>query len=295
MEASTTKEIRLSGGTIRYRDEGPKDGPVLVFIHGFLVDGQLWRKVTAETTAWARCIRPDLPLGSHAIAMDNDADLSPKGVAKLISELLEALDLEDVTVVGNDTGGAITQVLVTEFPDRIGRLVLTSCDAFEEFPPKLFKPLMSAARGPKSVYGLLAGTKSATVRNSPIAYGWTAKHGIPDDVTEAWVTPALTDEFVRRDIAKLARGMKPEVTLDAAAKLAAFDKPALIVWAAEDKFFDPELGRRLAAVIPNSRFELIDDSYAFIPEDQPATLAGLLAEFCGIQAAGKVPAGTSPA
>ena len=294
MEASTYKEIRLSGGTIRYRDEGPKDGPVLVFVHGFLVDSELWRKVTAEATSWARCLRPDLPMGSHTIAMDDDADLSPRGIAKLISEFIEALDLDDVTVVGNDTGGAVTQVLVTEFPQRIGKMVLTSCDAFEEFPPKQFKALMAAARGPKSVYGLLAGTKSAKVRRSPLGYGWTAKHGIPDDVTEAWVTPALTDEKVRRDIAKICRGIEPSVTLDAAAKLSGFDKPALIAWGAQDKFFDPELGRRLAAVLPNSRFELIEDSYAFVPEDQPAKLAALLEEFCGTQAAGKVPAGTSP-
>ena len=294
MEAAQYKEIRLSGGTIRYRDEGPKDGPVLVFVHGFLVDGELWRKVVAETKGWARCVRPDLPMGSHTIAMDDDAALTPAGVAALIAELMERLDLRDVTVVGNDTGGAVTQVLVTEYPDRIGKMVLTSCDAFEEFPPKLFKPLMAAARGPKSVYGLLAGMKSATMRKAPFAYGWTAKHGIPDEVTEAWVTPALTDEKVRRDIAKLARGLEPAVTLDAAAKLAAFDKPALIAWGAQDKFFDPDLGRRLAAVIPDSRFELIEDSYAFVPEDQPARLAALLEEFCGTQAAGKVPAGTSP-
>ena len=293
MEAS--REIRLSTGTIRYRDEGPKDGPVLVFIHGFLVDGELWRKVTARTTAWARCVRPDLPLGSHTIAMDDNADLSPAGCAALIAEFLEALDLRDVTVVGNDTGGAITQVLVTNHPERIGRMVLTSCDAFEAFPPKQFKALMAAARGPKSVYGLLAGTKSAAVRRSPLGYGLTSKHGIPDEITEAWVTPALTDAAVRRDIAKVCRGIKPEVTLDAAAKLASFDKPTLIAWGAQDKFFSPDLGRRLAAVIPDSRFELIEDSYAFVPEDQPARLAALLEEFCGTQAAGKVPAGTSPA
>lgn len=293
MEAS--REIRLSTGTIRYRDEGPKDGPVLVFIHGFLVDGELWRKVTARTTSWARCLRPDLPLGSHTIPMDDNADLTPAGCAALVAEFIEALDLRDVTVVGNDTGGAITQVLVTNHPERIGRMFLTSCDAFEAFPPKQFKALMAAARGPKSVYGLLAGTKSAAVRRSPLGYGLTSKHGIPDEVTEAWVTPALTDAAVRRDIAKVCRGIKPEVTLDAAAKLAAFDKPALIAWAAQDKFFSPELGRRLAAVIPDARFELIEDSYAFVPEDQPARLAELLEEFAGSQSAGKVPAGTSPA
>lgn len=289
------KEIRLSAGTIRYRDEGPKDGPVLVFVHGFLVDGQLWRKVTERTSSWARCIRPDLPLGSHAIAMDDGADLTPKGIAGLVAELLEALDLRDVTVIGNDTGGAVTQVLVTEHPERIGRMVLTSCDAFEEFPPKLFKPLITAARGPKSVLALLGGTKSAAVRRSPLAYGWTAKHGIPDDITEAWVTPALTDAGVRRDIAKLCRGIEPAVTLDAAAKLAAFHKPVLIAWATEDKFFAPELATRLAAVLPDARLEWIEDSYAFLPEDQPERLAELLYDFAGSQSAGKVPAGTSPA
>ena len=288
------KEIRLSSGTIRYQDEGPKDGPVLVFIHGFLVDGELWRKVTARTTAWARCIRPDLPLGSHTIPMDDNADLSPRGCAKLIDEFLAALDLRDVTVVGNDTGGAITQVLVTEFPERVGRMVLTSCDAFEIFPPDLFKPLMKAARGPRSVKALLAGTKVAAVRRSPVGYGFTSKHGIPDDVTEAWVTPALENEGIRRDIAKVCRGIDPSVTLDAAAKLGRFDKPALIVWGAQDKFFPVELGRRLAATIPGARFELVEDSYAFVPEDQPETLAALLEEFAGSHADGKVPAGTSP-
>jgi pimeloyl-ACP methyl ester carboxylesterase len=145
------------------------------------------------------------------------------------------------------------------------------------------------------VLALLAGMKSAAARRSPLAYGWTAKHGIPDEITEAWVRPALTDAGVRRDIAKVARGIDPSVTLDAAAKLAAFDKPTLIAWGAEDKFFAPELGRRLAAVIPGARFELIADSYAFVPEDQPAVLAGLLEEFAGSQPAGKVPAGTAPA
>jgi pimeloyl-ACP methyl ester carboxylesterase len=289
-----TREIRLSAGTIRYREEGPRDGPVLVFVHGFLVDGELWRKVSGRASAWARCIRPDLPLGSHTIAMDDDADLSPHGVAALIAELLEALDLRDVTVVGNDTGGAITQVLVTEHPERIGRMVLTSCDAFEAFPPKLFKPLIAAARGPRSVKALLGGMRSAAARRSPLAYGWTAKHGIPDAVTEAWMTPALTDAGVRRDIAKVCRGIDPAVTLDAAAKLAAFDKPTLIAWAAEDRFFSPELGRRLAAVIPDARFELVADSYAFVPEDQPDRLAELLEGFVGSQSAGRVPAGTTP-
>ena len=157
--------------------------------------------------------------------------------------------------------------------------MLTSCDAFENFPPKLFRPLMKAARGPRSVKALLAGMSSPTMRKAPFAYGWTAKHGIPDEITEQWVTPALTDANVRRDIAKVARGIDPAVTLDAAAKLASFDKPTLIVWGEEDKFFPLDHGRRLAAIIPGARLETIADTYAFISEDQPERLAELLQAF----------------
>jgi pimeloyl-ACP methyl ester carboxylesterase len=292
---SEQHELRLSAGPILYSDVGPKDGPVLVFVHGFLADGKLWRDVVAAASSWARCIVPDLPFGSHTIPMDDKADLSLRGMARLVAELLEALDLDEVTVVGNDSGGAVTQVVVTEHPDHVARFVLTSCDAFENCPPKLFRPMVNAARGPKSVLTLLGGMRSAKMRRAPFAYGWLAKHGIPDDVTEAWVTPALSDAKIRRDIAKVCRGLDPGVTLDAAAKLAGTDRPALIAWAAEDKFFPVDHARRLAAIIPDARLELIDDCWSFVPEDQPATLAALLADFAGSHAVGNVPAGSSPA
>src|SRR4051812_3859709 len=107
----TMHEIRLSTGTIRYRDEGPADGPVLLFVHGFLVDGRLWRKVVPLVSAEARCIVPALPLGSHTMPMDDGADLSPAGVVGLIAELIEKLGIQGATVVGNDSGGAMTQIL----------------------------------------------------------------------------------------------------------------------------------------------------------------------------------------
>jgi pimeloyl-ACP methyl ester carboxylesterase len=278
MEA--THEIRLSSGTIRYREAGPKSGaPVLVFVHGLLVDGLLWRKVVRQTQTWARCICPDLPLGSHAIAMDDTADLSPRGIANLIAEFLEAMELTDVTLVANDTGGALSQLLVTTSPERVGALVLTPCDAFDNFPPKVFRPRRKAARGPRSVLAVLSGMRSPTMRKAPFAFGWLTKRPIPDEITEQWVTPALTDAGVRRDLAKLARGIDPADTLDAAAKLAQFDRPTLIAWASEDKFFPPDHAKRLAAIIPGARLEMIDDSYSFVPEDQPDRLAELLREF----------------
>lgn len=293
MEA--VREVRTSSGTIRVRESGPADGPVLFFVHGFMVDGRLWRKVVAEVDGWARCIAPDLPFGAHEIPMDEGADLSAQGVARLMAELLETLGLDDVTVVANDTGGAMTQVLVTEHPERISRVVLTACDAFEAFPPKLFAPIVrGASAGSVAVAALLAPMRIPALLRTPIAYGFTAKHGIPQELMESWVRPALTNAAIRRDIAKLCRGIRPQVTLDAAAKLPAFRKPALLAWAPEDRFFPMSLGERLAAVLPDARLERIEDSYAFTPEDQPGRLAALIAEFAGSQSAGRVPAGTSP-
>src|SRR5919106_3974755 len=126
-------EARLSQGTIHYSESG--EGPPIVFVHGLLVDGRLWRKVTPLLEDRFRCIVPDLPLGSHQQAMNPDADLSPPGLARIVDGFLAALDLDRVTLVANDTGGAIAQVTAANHADRIGRLVLTNCDAFENFLP----------------------------------------------------------------------------------------------------------------------------------------------------------------
>jgi pimeloyl-ACP methyl ester carboxylesterase len=142
-------EIMLPQGTISYRDTG--EGPPVVFVHGLLVDGTLWRKVTPLLDGAARSIAPDLPLGSHRTPMNADADVTPHGVARLVGDFLAALDLEDVTLVGNDTGGLISQLVALDHGERVGRLVLTNCDCFEVFPPKEFVPMVKSARVPGGV------------------------------------------------------------------------------------------------------------------------------------------------
>ena len=132
-ESPHRTEIDLPAGRIRYRDEG--QGKPVVFVHGYLVDGRLWDGVVDSLSDRCRCLAPDWPIGSQPMAMKPDADLSPYGIAATIASFLEALDLEDVTIVGNDSGGAMSQVLVTRHPERIGRLVLTNCDTHENFPP----------------------------------------------------------------------------------------------------------------------------------------------------------------
>jgi pimeloyl-ACP methyl ester carboxylesterase len=277
MDATPYREISLSAGTIRYRESGT--GTPIVFVHGVLVNGLVWRKLPPLLEGEARCIVPDWPLGSHTVPMRPDADLTPHGLARLIAEFLEALDLRDVVLVGNDTGGALCQLVVTERPERVGRLVLTPCDAFENFPPKMFRPLLAAAAAPGGLAAALAPMRVPAARRLPLAYGGLTKRPVPDEVTDAWVGPGLSDAEVRRDLARVLRAVKPEVLLDAAARLPRFTKPVLIAWAREDRFFPIDHGRRLAALFPDARFEEIADSRTFVAEDQPERLAELIGAF----------------
>jgi pimeloyl-ACP methyl ester carboxylesterase len=270
------KEVQLPQGTIRYRDSG--QGQPLVFVHGLLVDGRLWRKLTPLLEKRFRCIVPDLPLGSHTVAMNEDADLSPPGLARLIADFVGAVGLEKATLVANDTGGALTQLVMTGHPEVVDGAVLTSCDAFEQFPPAAFKSLIAAAKAPGGLLALYQPMRSKAARRLPVAFGWLA-HELDDEVTEAWVRPVLENPAVRRDVVKVLKGIDPGYTLDAAAKLHRFERPVLVAWAADDKFFHREHGERLAQIIPDARFELVDGARTFVSEDQPQRLAELIEEF----------------
>jgi pimeloyl-ACP methyl ester carboxylesterase len=269
-------DVTLPQGTIRYRDTG--DGPPVVFVHGLLVDGTLWRKVTPLLAGAARCIAPDLPLGSHRGAMNDGADITPRGVAKLVGDFLAALELEDVTLVGNDTGGAISQLVALDHGERVGRLVLTNCDCFEVFPPKEFLPLVKSARVPGAVYAGLQPMRSAAARRTPMAYGGLARE-IPDDVTAAWVEPALNDAGVRGDLIAFLKAIDKSIMLDAAARLPSLRIPALVAWGQDDRFFPPELGHRLSVTLPNARLEPIANSRTFVAEDAPEALADAIGAF----------------
>jgi len=270
-------EVKLSQGTIRFRESG--EGPPIVFLHGLLVDGRLWRKVTPLLEEGHRCIVPDLPLGSHTVPMPPDADLSPPGVARIVAAFLEALELEDVTLVANDTGGAMAQITAAKHPERIGRLVLTNCDAFENFLPPAFRPLQWSARVPGMLNWVMQGMRFAPMRRLPIAYGWLIKRDFAGAPTRDWVTPFLSDGAIRRDTVKLLKGIDPRYTFEAAKTLRDWDKPALLAWAVEDRFFKVSYAERLAETIPGAKLERIEDSYTFVSEDQPERLAELVDGF----------------
>jgi pimeloyl-ACP methyl ester carboxylesterase len=272
-------EITLPQGTIRYRDSGPRDAETLVFVHGLLVDGSLWDGVVARLGEDVRCVVPDLPLGSHRTPMAADADLTPRGVAALIAAFLAALDLRDVTLVANDTGGAIAQLVATEHPERLGRLVLTPCDAYDNFLPPGFRPLQTMARIPGMVWLVLQGLRIPAARRLPMAYGMVAKHPPEQALLARWLAPATHSAGVRRDVAKLLRGIDAADTIAAAARLADFDRPALVLWPPEERTFPFAHAERLAATLPQGRLERLTDSWAFAPLDQPGQVADALARF----------------
>ncbi|RPF31389.1 alpha/beta fold hydrolase [Streptomyces sp. TLI_185] len=276
-----TYEIELSAGTVAYQDSGG-DGPVLVLLHGLMMDASLWEGPSADLAADHRCIAPTLPLGAHRHPMRADADLSLPGVAQLVAELLERLDLREVTLVGNDTGGVLVQFLMADGEERVGRAVLVSCDAFDNFPPGLTgRTLVLSGRLSPRLFGLfMQQMRVRAVRRLPIAFGRLTKRG--DAATARWMRPVLRQPAIRRDAVRLLRSANRATRrlLEATAeRLPLFDRPALVVWAREDRVMPPEHGRRLAALLPQGRLVEVDDGYTLLPLDRPAELARIIREF----------------
>ncbi|MEZ5078715.1 MAG: alpha/beta hydrolase [Solirubrobacterales bacterium] len=269
------EEIDLPQGTIQYREAG--EGPPVVFVHGYLVDGRLWDGVVDRLGDRCRCLAPNWPIGSQRIALEPDADLTPPGVAATIAAFLAALDLEDVTLVGNDSGGAMSQVTVTRHPERIGRLVLTNCDTHENFPPGIFRAMPAIAKLPGGMELLAAPFRiGALVRR---AYADFARTPIPASLTESWLQPAFSDPDVKRDLKKVTIGMNKRYTEAAAAKLRGSQLPILLAWAPGDKYFPISYAERLAGEAGNARIVRVPDSKTFVPLDQPQLLADQIAEF----------------
>jgi len=281
----TMRQIGLSSGTIEYSDTG--EGPVLVLLHGLMMDASLWDGPVADLSADHRCLVPTLPLGAHRLPVGADADLSLPGIARLVTEFLDRLDVRDVTLIGNDTGGALVQLLAAGAnagrmgAGQVGRVVLASCDAFDNFPPRLTgKALVAAGKLPAPAFGLfMQQMRLRPLQRLPVAFGWLTKRG--DAATARWLRPVLTQSAIRRDTVRMLRSVAADRGLlaDVAGRLAGFDRPALVVWASEDRVMPPAHGRRLAALFPHGQLIEVDDSYTLIPLDQPTRLAQIIREF----------------
>jgi pimeloyl-ACP methyl ester carboxylesterase len=278
-QLGTARTVRVTAGEIRYFEQGT--GPCVVFAHGWLANANLWRKVVALLADRYRCIVLDLPLGAHGAPVSPDADLSPPGCGAIILDVIEALGLQDVTLVGNDSGGAYSQIGVAARPERIGRLVLASCETPDDvFPPPPFTGLRNAAQSIDFLKQALQGLRSRERRLRPEAFGLLVKHPVDDVVFDSYALPVLEDDRILHDVGKAMRTASEVHVQRAGEKLIAdFHKPVLLAWSPEDPVFPIAHARKYAAALPNARFELIDDAFSFTPEDQPEKLAELIGAF----------------
>ena len=273
-------EVELSAGTIEYEDSGG-DGPVLVFVHGLIMDGSLWRHVVGRLAPEYRCVLPTLPLGAHRRPMRPDADLSMGGIANILGEFLEKLDLRDTTLVMSDWGGP--QLLVgSRWDERLAKLVICSCEAFDNVPPQgTARALPYVARIPGGIAMALLPFRFDRLRRLPMTYGPLSKTPVPREVMDRWFAPPLQQRAVRRDLRKYIlsshQGRRELMAITDA--LSRFDRPALVVWASEDRLMPREHGRRLAELLPRGELAEIEDSYTLISEDQPELLADRMLEF----------------
>jgi pimeloyl-ACP methyl ester carboxylesterase len=269
-ELGAPRLVRIPSGTIAYRERGA--GRPIVFVHGVGVTGDLWRNVAPELTRAHRCIVPDWPLGAHRERIDPATDMSLPGLATIVAEFLAALDLSEVTIVANDTGGAISQWLVGHRGERIDRLVLTSCDN----PQRL---LAAAAHAPPLIWALGKAMRWRWAQRLPIAYGWTTRRPIDSPIMAAYTAGVRRHDWVRRDLIRILRQADDNDMFAAAMGLPTFNRPALVVWGADDRLFPPVYGRLLAELLPQGRFVELADCMTFVPEEQPARLVELIAEF----------------
>lgn len=276
---TTVERVDLPAGPIEYGDSGGP-GPPLVLVGGLAMDGSLWDSVVAEVGEGVRCITPTLPLGSHRLAMRSDADLSLRGMARLVADFLEALDLHDVTLCFSDWNGA--PVMIAEgWTERVGRLVLTPCEAFENYPPGLAGMAASiSAKLPGGLAMMRRVLASPRLRRLPFVYGQMSRRGVPDATMQRWLEPLRRPE-IRRDLAKYAGDLRAgRATMRAASReLARFERPVLIVWSRDGKMMPPEHGPRFAAAFPNAHLVELDDCDTLMPIDQPAALAKELHKF----------------
>ncbi len=270
------KTVELPQGTLAYRDEG--EGPAIVFSHGIFVNSSLWDGLVERLVpAGFRCIRPETPMGAHRIPMNPDADLSPPGIADLLADFIDALELGPVPVVGSDSGGAIAQMLAAQHPDKVSALILCNCDALEVYPPVPFNLLPHIAKLPGGIAPVRMLLKLKPVRWASVRL--LTVDPVPDEQLKAWMAPQGQPQEAARDFNKLLKGVHKSQAREAAEKLRGFEKPVLLVWGDKDIVFRLELAQRLAAMIPGAGVETIEGARTFVMLDEPEQVSDRIAAF----------------
>ncbi len=253
-------------------------GPVVLAVHGLLVDGRLWSGVARALAGEATVLLPDLPLGAHRRAVPDRSLLTPPSVAGALVDIVDGLGHERVTVLGNDTGGALSQLAVAARPERFEGLVLTSCDAFEHFPPTLLRPLPVLVRVPGATRALARAFALPPLLSRPGPLNLLVARPVDRELVRSWMAPVLADAAIRDDLTAFIRAVHPRQTLAAAQALGSYPGPAVVAWSRRDRIFPPADAERLVALLPEGTLRWIEGALTFSPLDQPEAVAGAVRE-----------------
>jgi pimeloyl-ACP methyl ester carboxylesterase len=274
------RTIKLGQGDVAFVDHGEGDTAAL-FVHGVLVNADIWRNVIWDVADVRRCIAPDLPAhGATPVPDSRTADLSLNGLAAMLDELCERLGLAQVDLVGNDTGGAVAQVFAARHPERIRTLTLTNCDVHENFPPESFKPFVTFAEAGEFGPMVAAMACEPELARSEAGFGmvYAYPERLSDDLLASYLGPFVPDQ---------GKGLERLLTASSATELIAVEPllaelhaPAQVAWGTSDPFFEPSWAERLAAMIPGvERVVLVPDAKLLWPDEQAADLVPLLRDF----------------
>ena len=268
-------QVDTRSGPASYIDTGGPGRPVL-FVHGVGSSSYLWRNVIGQLDGQRRCVAFDLPLhgGTPAAA---DQDFSLPGLARFLADCCEALELTDIDLVANDTGGAISQVFAVGRAERLHTLTLTNCEAHNNVPPKALLPMVLLAR-----MGLLARITPRMVRDIPRArkraFGGVYQDvaNLPEDIARVWLEPMATAESARQG-QRLLTSLHARDLLAIEPGLARLQVPTLIVWGTGDRAFRLKWAYWLRDIIPGATDVVeIDGARLFFPDERAAELTAAL-------------------
>ena len=280
--------IEVPAGVIEYSEAG--SGPPVVLLHGLLMDHTLWDRVLPLLPEGFRYIRPVLPLGAHRHAMNPGADLTLPGQVRIVADLLDALHLQDVTLVHADWGGALF-LTARGLDHRVARQVILPCEAFDNFPPGLpGKMVALAVRLPGGLQLAARQLRVGWLRRLPLLYGQMARRPVPGELIRRWTEPVLSDPGIRRDLLAYCRGPFEKAALirDTEA-LRRFRGDVLVLWSPDNKVMPLAHGRRLAALMPQARYAEIPDAYVLSMLDDPEAVARETGTFLTTAPAAKKP------
>jgi pimeloyl-ACP methyl ester carboxylesterase len=274
------KTATVDGERIAYIDAGDADAPAALFVHGVLVNADVWRNAIFDVADLRRCIAPDLPAHGASPLPSEDADVSLTGLARMLGVLCDRLGLDQVDVVANDTGGAIAQVFAARYPHRVRTLTLTNCDVDDNFPPEAFKPLLEMAfageLGP--AVAAMAGDRDLARSEIGLGTGYLHAEQLSDEVVDSYLVPFVVDQG--KGLERVLTAASVEELTGIAPLLAQLTAPTQVAWGTADIFFGPEWADRLCELIPSvERVTLVPDAMLFWVDERAADLVPLLRDF----------------